>query len=80
MKITIHGKAHLEGVSKKSGKEYSFNQIHYLAPARGVEGVAAKTLNLDPVNFPLANIIVGREYEIQFDDTGYPVVFQPIQK
>ena len=80
MKITIHGKAHIEGTSKKTGKPFNCNQIHYLAPARGVEGYAAKTLFLDPVNFPMEKIIVGREYEIQFDDTGYPVVFELIQK
>ena len=79
MKITIHGKAHLEGTNK-NGQPYNCNAVHYLAPARGVEGLAAKTLYLDPVNFPIGNIIVGREYELQFDDRRYPVVFELIQK
>lgn len=51
MKIKVYGKAHMEGTSKKTGKPYNFNQIHYLSPARGVEGLAAQTLNLDPVDF-----------------------------
>lgn len=76
MKIMIEGKAHLEGISKKSGKPYNFNQIHYLAPARGVEGVAAKTLMLDPIQHPLDSIVVGGVYDIQFDDRGYPVSFE----
>lgn len=80
MKITVQGKQHLEGISKKTKNPYNFNQIHYLAPARGVEGLAAKTLGLDPALFPLSNIHVGKEYIIEFDDMGYPVVFEPVQK
>lgn len=48
MKIKVIGKAHREGVSKKSGNPYNFNQVHYNGPDRGVEGMAALTLNLDP--------------------------------
>ena len=29
MKIKVIGKAHLEGTSKQTGKEYNFNQVHY---------------------------------------------------
>ena len=47
MKIKVIGKAHREGVSKKSGNPYNFNQVHYNGPDRGVEGMAALTLNLD---------------------------------
>lgn len=79
MRIKIYGKAHLEGVGKKSGKPYNFNQVHYLAPARGVEGVAACTLSLDPVQVPLESIQVGEDYNVEFDNRGYPVVFGLIQ-
>ena len=41
MKIKVIGKAHLEGASKRTGKEYNFNQVHYTGPDRGVEGLAA---------------------------------------
>lgn len=75
MKIMIEGKAHLEGTSKKTGKPYNFNQIHYLSPARGVEGLAAKTTNLDPIAYPIGSIKVGETYDIQFDQSGYVVAF-----
>ena len=35
MKITVSGKAHLEGVSRKTNNPFNFNQIYYLSPARG---------------------------------------------
>ena len=79
MKITIAGKAHLEGVSRKTNKPFNFNQVHYLSPARGVEGMAAKTLNLDPALYPLSGIQVGKEYQVEFDDRGYPVSFELVQ-
>lgn len=49
MRIKVYGKAHLEGVAKKTGNPYNFNQVHYLGKARGVEGLAAQTLALDPI-------------------------------
>ena len=73
MKIIIEGKAHLEGTSKKTGKDYNFNQIHYLSPARGVEGRAAQVVTLDPKAYPIDDIIVGGLYEIEFDRSGYVV-------
>ena len=73
MKIKVIGKAHLEGTSKKSGKPYNLNQIHYNAPARGVEGEAAQTIMVDAVAYPLGTIFVGSIYEIEFDRFGYVV-------
>lgn len=32
MRIKVYGKAHLEGVAKKSGNPYNFNQVHYHSP------------------------------------------------
>lgn len=75
MKIKVYGKAHLEGVSKKTGRPYNINQIHYLGKARGVEGLAAQTLMLDPADYPLDYIAVGSEYNVEFDNRGYPVEF-----
>ena len=54
MKIKVIGKAHLEGKSKRTGKEYNFNQVHYTGPDRGVDGLAALTLTLDPSLIPYA--------------------------
>ena len=77
MKIKVCGKAHLEGVAKKTGRPYNFNQIHYLGKARGVIGEAALTLALDPDTYPLDLIEVGKEYNVDFDNRGYVFDFSP---
>ena len=77
MRIKVYGKAHLEGVAKKSGNPYNFNQVHYLGKARGVEGQAALTLALDSFDYPIERIEVGREYDVEFDNRGYVVAFAP---
>lgn len=77
MRIKVYGKAHLEGVAKKSGNPYNFNQVHYLGKARGVEGQAALTLALDSFDYPIDRIEVGREYDVEFDNRGYVVAFAP---
>ena len=77
MKIKVIGKAHREGVSKQSGNPYNFNQVHYNGPDRGVEGMAALTLNLDPSLLPYADIKIGGEYEVDFGPRGYVVSFTP---
>ena len=75
MKIKVYGKVHREGTNKKTGKPYNFNQIHYLGKAPDVEGQTAETLFLDPVDFPLDKIEVGREYDVEFNQRGYVVGF-----
>lgn len=75
MKIKVYGKAHIEGVSKKTGNPYNLTVLHYLGKARGVEGQAAMTLMLDAFSFPLSSIVVGSEYNVEFDQRGYPVEF-----
>lgn len=75
MKIKVIGKAHYEGTSKKTGKEYSFNQVHYIGKARNVMGDAALTLNLDPLSYPLDKIEIGATYNVDCDTHGYVVDF-----
>lgn len=70
MKITVLGKAHLEGVSKKTGKPYNFNQIHYNGRQRGVEGTAAIVEMVDPILFPIEHIQLGATYEVERDRFG----------
>lgn len=79
MKIKVIGKAHLEGVGKRTGKEYNFNQVHYTGPDRGVEGLAALTLSLDPSLIPYADIKLNAEYEVDFGPRGYVVSFTPVK-
>ena len=87
MKIKVIGKAHREGVAKKTGNPYNFNQIHYTGPDRGVEddplpgveGLAALVLNLDPSLIPYADIKLNAEYEVDFGPRGYVVGFTPVK-
>lgn len=76
MKIMVEGKAHLEGTSRRTGKDYNFNQIHFLSPARGVDGLAAQTISLDPHLYPIESIRVGGTYDVEFDRNGYVVGFE----
>ena len=78
MKIKVLGKAHLEGVAKKTGKPYDFNQVHYLGHDRRVIGQAALTLALDPSVVPFDSIVVGKEYVVDCDPRGYVVDFAPV--
>ena len=78
MKIKVIGKAHLEGKSRKTGRDYNFNQIHYLGSAFGVEGQAALTQSLDPAHYPYDSISIGAEYNIEFDNRGYVVTFERV--
>lgn len=77
MKIYVVGKAHLKGTSKKNNNPYDFIQLHYLGPARGVEGKAALTLSLDPSQYPYDRITVPGDYNVDFDNRGFPVEFAP---
>ena len=79
MRIKVYGKAHLEGIAKKTGNRYNFNQVHFLGKARGVEGLAAQTLALDPSYYPIDRIEVNREYDVEFDNRGYVVGFSPVK-
>lgn len=79
-RIKVIGKQHMEGTSKKTGQPYNFNTVHYNAPARGVDGLAAKTVNIDPAIYPLAQIAIGAEYVVEFDERGYCVGFEPAPK
>ena len=79
MKIKVIGKAHLEGKSKRTGNDYNFNQVHYTGPDKGVEGIAALTLFLDPGIIPYADIKLNAEYDVEFNNRGYVVGFTPVK-
>ncbi|MEA4934453.1 MAG: hypothetical protein VB071_12865 [Lawsonibacter sp.] len=61
----------MRGVSKKSGNAYDFIQVHYNGKSRGVEGQATLTLSLDPADYPMDSVILGGEYNVEFDNRGY---------
>ena len=75
MRIKVDGNSQLEGMAKKTGNPYNFNQVHYLGKARNVEGQAALTLALDPRDYPIDRIEVGKEYDVELDPRGYVIGF-----
>lgn len=77
MKITVIGKSHYEGVSKKSNASYNFNKVYYNAPDRGVEGLAPMALTLDPPLIDYAAIQVGGDYDAEYGPFGRVVGFRP---
>ncbi|MGO5096775.1 hypothetical protein ACTQ34_13280 [Agathobaculum sp. LCP25S3_E8] len=78
MRITVVGKVHRTGVSKKTGNNYNFIELHFVAPSRGVEGEAAQTVTMDPSVFPYDQIGRGL-YNIDFDRNGNPLSLHPVQ-
>lgn len=80
MKIKVYGKAHMEGTSKKTNRPYNLNQVHYLGKAPNVEGQSAETLFLDAKDYPIDTIVVGLEYNVEFNNRGYVVGFDPVDK
>ncbi len=78
MKIKVIGKIHRSGTSKKTGKDYNFVELHYLGHERGVEGDAACRVTIDPGLYPYAKILLGTEYNIEFDQRGFAVGFEPV--
>ena len=59
MLIKVIGKSHMEGTSKKSGNAYNFNTVHFNAKARGVDGLAAKSANIDNSFMRFEDIVIG---------------------
>lgn len=78
MIITVAGKAHFQGTSKKTGNPYDFITIHYLSKAARVDGMAAMTANIDPAMMRYEDIQVTHQYNIDFDNRGYVVDFFPV--
>ena len=77
MNITIVGKNHRVGISK-TGKNYDFIEVHFVAPARGVIGQAAQTLTMGPEVFPFESLAPGA-YDAQFDNRGNLLSLAPVQ-
>ena len=75
MKVKLLGKSHRDGISAKTGKPYNINSLHCVGSARNVEGQAALTLALDPRDYPIDRIEVGKEYDVEFDQRGYVIGF-----
>lgn len=79
MRVKVIGKTRRTGVSKRTGQNYDFIEIHYVAPTRGVIGEAALTTTIDPGLFPFDNLVPGL-YNFEFDNRGSLVALAPVQQ
>lgn len=79
MKVTVIGKEYVAGKSKRTGKEFSANVVHVAHNKNGVEGQAVDTIWLDPMQYPLSGIAVGKPYEVDRDGRGFIIDFAPVR-
>lgn len=77
MKVRITGKVHREGIAKSTNKPYSFNEIHFTGPLRGVIGEAAITKTIDPGLFPFDDLTVPGDYLMECDPSGAVLSLAP---
>jgi len=75
MKVTVVGKEYVSGKSKKSGKELAANVAHVTHKKMGVDGVCVDSIWLDPDQYPLSGIAVGKTYEVDRDSRGFLIDF-----
>lgn len=76
MKVSVVGKEHVSGISKKTGKPFDNNLAHISYSKAGVTGAATEVLWLDVADFPLDSIHVGRTYDLDRDNRGYMINFK----
>lgn len=75
MKVTVVGKEYVCGKSKKSGKDFAANVVHVTHKKMGVDGVAVDSIWLDPDQYPLSGLTVGKAYEVDRDSRGFLIDF-----
>ena len=78
MKVKVLGKEYVSGTSKKTGKDFAGTVVHVSHKKNGVDGLAVEAIWLDPVSYPLSSVVVGAEYEVDRDNRGYLLSFEPV--
>lgn len=68
MKVTVVGKEHASGKSRKTGKEFDSNIVHVTNKKNGTDGLTVDSIWLDPAAYPLRSIEVGAEYNAAAQD------------
>mgnify|MGYP000855905866 CR=1 FL=1 len=79
MKVTVTGKEYVSGTTKKTGKDFAANVVHVTHKKNGVEGYATDAIWLDPKSYPLADIQVGKVYDVDRDSRGFIVDFELVR-
>jgi len=76
MKVTVIGKEHVSGTSKKTGKAFDVNVAHVAYKKSGVEGQTVESVWLDPSFIAMAHIEVGKVYDLDRDNRGFVCGFE----
>ena len=79
MKVCVIGKEHAEGTSKKTGNPFSNTVVHVSYKRNRVEGQAVEAIWLDAKTYPLDSIQVGKTYDVDRDNRGYVIDFEPVR-
>lgn len=76
MKIKVIGKIYCFGIFKKIGKDYNFVEFYYFGYECGVEGDVVCCVMIDLGLYFYVKILLGMEYNIEFDQCGFVVGFE----
>jgi len=76
MKVTVLGKEYASGTSKKTGKDFAAMVVHVSHKKNGVDGLSVDSIWLDSASYPLSDIIVGKVYNVDYDNRGYVLAFE----
>lgn len=79
MKLTIFGKVHRKGTSKKSGEPYDFWELHMAVQKRGVIGEAAEAKIVDGNLYDFDKLTFG-VFDADFDTDGNLLSLKPVQQ
>ena len=78
MKVRVVGKESVSGTSKKTGKAFAATIVHLSFKKARCEGSAVESVWLDPADCPVADIVVGKDYNLDRDSRGYVIGFDPM--
>ena len=75
MKVSVVGKEFVSGTSKRTGKDFASNVAYVTHKKNGVNGLAVYSIWLDPVQYPLDSIQIGKVYDVDRDQRGFLISF-----
>lgn len=78
-KVTLFGKIHRKGTSRKTGEPYNFYEFHIAVPKRGVIGESAERKIVDASFCDFDKLAFG-VYEADFDSDGNLLALKPVQQ
>ena len=78
MKVTVVGKRHLSGTSRKTGNPFNNSVVYVTCPQSGVDDLTVDSLWLDANQYPIDTIKIGSTYDVDRDARGYIVGFAPV--